>query len=107
LVLNLAPVGCYPSFLVELPHNSSDLDEFGCMVSYNNAVVDYNNMLKESLKQTRESLSDASVVYVDTSSVLLELFQHPTSHGTNTSLAYSILHFMIHTSTVLFVRQEN
>jgi hypothetical protein len=84
-VLNLAPVGCYPSFLVELPHNSSDLDEFGCMVSYNNAVVDYNNMLKESLKQTRESLSDASVVYVDTSTILLELFQHPTSHGTNIS----------------------
>jgi hypothetical protein len=86
MVLNLAPVGCYPSFLVELPHNSSDLDEFGCMVSYNNAVVDYNNMLKESLKQTRESLSDASVIYVDTYTVLLELFRHPTSHGSNTYL---------------------
>nr|XP_027188120.1 GDSL esterase/lipase At4g01130 isoform X2 [Cicer arietinum] len=81
MVLNLAPIGCYPSFLVELPHNNSDLDEFGCMVSYNNAVVDYNKMLKESLKEARESLSDASVIYVDTYSVLLELFQHPTSHG--------------------------
>ncbi|KAJ1414681.1 SGNH hydrolase superfamily [Sesbania bispinosa] len=81
MVLNLAPVGCYPSFLVELPHDSSDLDDFGCMVSYNNAVVDYNNMLKQTLTQTRQSLSDASVIYVDTHSVLLELFQHPTSHG--------------------------
>ncbi|KAK7258552.1 hypothetical protein RIF29_24132 [Crotalaria pallida] len=81
MVLNLAPVGCYPSFLVQLPHNSSDLDEFGCMVSYNNAVVDYNNMLKEALKQTRESLSNATVIYVDTSKVLLNLFHHPTSHG--------------------------
>ncbi|KAJ1414685.1 SGNH hydrolase superfamily [Sesbania bispinosa] len=81
MVLNLAPVGCYPSFLVELPHNSSDLDDFGCMISYNNAVVDYNNMLKETLTQTRQSLSDASVIYVDTHTVLLELFQHPTSHG--------------------------
>ncbi|XP_020206023.1 GDSL esterase/lipase At4g01130 isoform X1 [Cajanus cajan] len=81
LVLNLAPVGCYPSFLVELPHNSSDIDEFGCLVSYNNAVVEYNNMLKETLRQTRESLSDASVIYVDTYTVLLELFRHPTSHG--------------------------
>lgn len=86
MVLNLAPVGCYPSFLVELPHNSSDLDEFGCMVSYNNAVVDYNKMLKESLKQTRESISDASVIYVDTYTVLLELFRYPTSHGSNTYL---------------------
>ena len=85
MVLNLAPVGCYPSFLLELPHDSSDLDEFGCMVSLNNAVVDYNNMLKETLKQTRESLSDASVIYADTHTVLLELFQHPTSHGSSTS----------------------
>ncbi|XP_057439614.1 GDSL esterase/lipase At4g01130-like [Lotus japonicus] len=81
MVLNLAPIGCYPSLLVQRPHNSSDLDEFGCMVSYDNAVVDYNNMLKETLTQTRKSLSDASVIYVDSYSVLLELFQHPTSHG--------------------------
>ncbi|XP_050916991.1 GDSL esterase/lipase At4g01130 isoform X2 [Lathyrus oleraceus] len=81
MVLNLAPVGCYPAFLVGLPHNSTERDEFGCKVSYNNAVVNYNNMLKESLKQTRENLSDASVIYVDTYTVLLELFQHPSSHG--------------------------
>ncbi|PSS26294.1 GDSL esterase/lipase [Actinidia chinensis var. chinensis] len=82
LVLNMAPVGCYPGKIVDLPHNSSDLDEFGCMVSYNNAVVDYNNMLKTALSQTRQALpADASVIYVDTHAVLLELFQHPTSHG--------------------------
>ncbi|RYR52745.1 hypothetical protein Ahy_A06g027633 isoform B [Arachis hypogaea] len=81
MVLNLAPVGCYPSFLVELQHNSSDIDEFGCMVSLNKAVVDYNKMLKETLRETRETLSDANVIYVDVHTVLLELFQHPTSHG--------------------------
>ncbi|GLT59025.1 hypothetical protein SLA2020_318740 [Shorea laevis] len=81
LVLNLAPVGCYPSFLAELPRSSSDLDAFGCMVSYNNAVVEYNNMLNETLIQTREALPNASLIYVDTHSVLLDLFRHPTSHG--------------------------
>ncbi|KAM3282457.1 GDSL esterase/lipase [Capsicum chacoense] len=80
-VLNLAPIGCYPAFLAELPHNTSDIDQFGCMISYNNAVVDYNNMLKAALAQTRKKLADANVVYVDTHAVLLELFQHPTSHG--------------------------
>ncbi|XP_059318203.1 GDSL esterase/lipase At4g01130-like [Lycium ferocissimum] len=80
-VLNLAPIGCYPMFLVQLSHDSSDIDEFGCLKSYDNAVVEYNNMLKEALAQTRKELSDANVVYVDTHSVLLELFQHPTSHG--------------------------
>lgn len=81
LVLNLAPIGCYPAFLAGLPHESSDIDEFGCMSSYNNAVVDYNNMLKDALAQTRKDLSDANVVYVDTHALLLELCQHPTSHG--------------------------
>ncbi|XAR53988.1 Alpha-L-fucosidase [Bertholletia excelsa] len=82
LVLNLAPVGCYPSFLVQLPHNSSDIDEFGCMVSNNAAVVDYNKMLKEALNQARHTLpDDAYIIYVDTHSVLLELFQHPQRHG--------------------------
>lgn len=81
LVLNLAPVGCYPALLAQLKHNSSDIDEFGCLVSYNRAVVDYNNMLKEALSQTRKLLPDASVIYVNTHDVLLKLFQHPTLHG--------------------------
>ncbi|XP_073271157.1 GDSL esterase/lipase At4g01130-like [Primulina huaijiensis] len=68
LVLNLAPIGCYPAFF-----------SFGCMISYNNAEVEYNNMLKEALRQKREGLADANVVY-DIHSVMLELFQHPTSH---------------------------
>ncbi|KAK4352918.1 hypothetical protein RND71_028436 [Anisodus tanguticus] len=66
---------------IKLSHDSSDIDEFGCLKSYNNAVVEYNNMLKDALAKTRKELSDANVVYVDTHSVLLELFQHPTSHG--------------------------
>ncbi|KAJ0454585.1 putative alpha-L-fucosidase [Helianthus annuus] len=80
-VLNLAPIGCYPSFLVELPHGDKDIDEFGCLISYNNAVVEYNNMLHDALNQTGHQLSDAKVIYVDSHKALLELFQHPTSHG--------------------------
>ncbi|KAJ9539433.1 hypothetical protein OSB04_032166 [Centaurea solstitialis] len=80
-VQNLAPIGCYPSFLVQLPHNDKDIDEFGCMVPYNNAVVAYNKMLHVALNQTRNVLSDAKVIYVDSHKVLLELFRHPASHG--------------------------
>ncbi|XP_020593170.1 GDSL esterase/lipase At4g01130-like [Phalaenopsis equestris] len=81
MVFNLAPIGCFPAFLTELPHNKSDLDEYGCMISYNKAVVDYNKLLKESLEQIRSQLPNASVIYVDTHSVKLELFQHPKKHG--------------------------
>ncbi|XP_073000282.1 GDSL esterase/lipase At4g01130 [Typha latifolia] len=81
MVFNLAPVGCYPSFLTELSPSASDLDVYGCMISINNAVVDYNNMLNVALHQTREMLPDASIIYVDTHSVKLGLFQHPKDHG--------------------------
>ncbi|CAI8607629.1 unnamed protein product [Vicia faba] len=81
MVLNLGPVGCYPGYLVELPHINSDIDEHGCMISYNNAVDDYNKLLKESLTQTREALPGVYLIYVDTNSALMELFHHPTSYG--------------------------
>ncbi|KAK8940247.1 GDSL esterase/lipase [Platanthera guangdongensis] len=80
-VFNLAPIGCFPAFLKELPHTNSDLDEYGCMLSYNNAVEDYNRLLNQTLHQIRVQLKDASVVYVDTHSVKLELYRHPKSHG--------------------------
>ncbi|MED6111290.1 hypothetical protein PIB30_051144 [Stylosanthes scabra] len=81
LVFNLGPVGCYPGFLVELPHDPSDVDEFGCIVSYNDIVDDYNNLLRETLTATRENLVGATLIYVDVHSALLQLFRDPTSHG--------------------------
>ncbi|XP_044502696.1 GDSL esterase/lipase At4g01130-like [Mangifera indica] len=80
-VLNLAPIGCYPSFLVKLPHNSTDVDMYGCLLSYNNAVVDYNNMLKETLDQMRKDLPQANLIHVDHHAILLDLFRHPTAYG--------------------------
>ncbi|KAG6527900.1 GDSL esterase/lipase At4g01130-like [Zingiber officinale] len=81
MVFNLAPIGCYPSFLSELPHNSSDLDVYGCMTSYNNAVADYNDLLNDTLQYVRSSMPAATIVFVDTHSVKLELFRNPRSHG--------------------------
>ncbi|KAK6158829.1 hypothetical protein DH2020_006143 [Rehmannia glutinosa] len=81
MVLNLGPVGCYPAFLVQFPHDNSDYDSSGCLTSYNNAVIEYNSQLKDAVGQVRQQLSDANVIYVDTYSVMLDLFQNPTSHG--------------------------
>nr|ABK25197.1 unknown [Picea sitchensis] len=80
-VANLAPIGCFPSFLTELPHSQSDLDSYGCMISYNTAVVDYNNLLREKLEEVRKVLPDASVIYVDSHAIKLEIFTNPTKHG--------------------------
>uniref|UniRef100_A0A8R7QZ85 GDSL esterase/lipase n=2 Tax=Triticum urartu TaxID=4572 RepID=A0A8R7QZ85_TRIUA len=81
MVFNMAPIGCYPAFLAELPHGSHDLDEYGCMTSYNSAVVYYNELLNNSLAKVRKTLQGASIVYVNKYSVMLELFRHPEDHG--------------------------
>lgn len=81
LVFNIGPIGCYPAFIVGLPHSDSDFDEFGCLASYNNAVVNYNEMLKDKLSETRKSSPNASIVYVDIHSVILDLFRRPKDHG--------------------------
>lgn len=101
LVLNMAPVGCYPSFLVEVAHNKTDLDALGCLIPYNNVVNEYNSMLKETLNETRQSLPKASLIYVDTHSILLELFQHPTSHGTR-SLKIRLMSFQKRVFILIF-----
>ncbi|XP_062228128.1 GDSL esterase/lipase At4g01130 [Phragmites australis] len=81
MVFNMAPIGCYLAFLTELPHSSNDLDEFGCMKTYNSGVVYFNELLNSSLAEVRKKLQDASIVYVDKHSVTLDLFQHPNAHG--------------------------
>ncbi|CAI9763829.1 unnamed protein product [Fraxinus pennsylvanica] len=47
----------------------------------NLAPIEYNSMLKEAMKKTRKDLPKAEVIYVDIHTVMLKLFQHPTSHG--------------------------
>ncbi|KAJ4798164.1 GDSL esterase/lipase [Rhynchospora pubera] len=81
IVFNLAPIGCYPAFLRQLPHNAWDVDLYGCMVSYNKAVEYYNKLLLRSLNKIRGIVPGANVVYFDKYAVLLGLFQHPKTHG--------------------------
>ncbi|KAL1198114.1 GDSL esterase/lipase [Cardamine amara subsp. amara] len=81
LVLNLAPVGCYPSIITGYTHTGSDLDRFGCLIPVNKAVEYYNALLEKTLSKTRTELTNATVVYLDTHKILLNLFQHPKSYG--------------------------
>lgn len=81
LVLNLAPVGCYPAIITGYPHTISDLDKFGCLIPVNNAVKYFNMLLDKALSETRTVLKNATVIYLDTHKILLDLFQHPKSYG--------------------------
>ncbi|KAL2480264.1 GDSL esterase/lipase [Abeliophyllum distichum] len=51
------------------------------MISYNNVVVEYNDLFNVAMEQTRKDLLNANVIYVDIHTMMLDLFQHPTSHG--------------------------
>ncbi|AEE81985.1 putative acetyltransferase [Arabidopsis thaliana] len=81
LVLNLAPVGCYPAILTGYTHTDADLDKYGCLIPVNKAVKYYNTLLNKTLSQTRTELKNATVIYLDTHKILLDLFQHPKSYG--------------------------
>ncbi|EYU38913.1 hypothetical protein MIMGU_mgv1a0134771mg, partial [Erythranthe guttata] len=68
--------------ITQVSHEESDIDQWGCMFSFNNAVRDYISALKDSLQQARqEDLRGANVFYVDNHAIQLELYQNPTSHG--------------------------
>lgn len=82
MVLNLAPVGCYPAILTGYTHTDADLDKYGCLIPVNKAVKYYNTLLNKTLSQTRTELKNATVIYLDTHKILLDLFQHPKSYGT-------------------------
>ncbi|VVB06861.1 unnamed protein product [Arabis nemorensis] len=81
LVLNLAPVGCYPAIITGYTHTISDLDKFGCLIPINKAVKYYNALLKKTLSVTRTELKNATIIYLDTHKILLDLIQHPKSFG--------------------------
>ncbi|XP_078170227.1 GDSL-like Lipase/Acylhydrolase superfamily protein [Carex rostrata] len=81
IVFNLAPIGCYPAFIRQLPHNALDMDQYGCLVSYNKAVTHYNRLLLQSLNNIRGIVPGANVVYFDKHAVLLELFRNPKAHS--------------------------
>ena len=51
------------------------------MISYNNALVDHNNLLIEKLEEVQKVLTYASVIYVDSHAIKLEIFTNPTKHG--------------------------
>ncbi|XP_010522937.1 PREDICTED: GDSL esterase/lipase At4g01130 [Tarenaya hassleriana] len=81
MVMNLAPVGCYPAILTTFRHNHSDVDAYGCLISVNNAVDYYNSLLQQALADSRARLANSTIVYLDTNKILLDLFRHPKSYG--------------------------
>jgi phospholipase/lecithinase/hemolysin len=80
-VMDVGPQGCLPLILSQFPHSTADLDEHGCARPFNEAVVFYNRILKEQLALLAEQLPSASIIYVDTYSVLNAMVQNAPRFG--------------------------
>ncbi|KAG6552134.1 hypothetical protein Mapa_006443 [Marchantia paleacea] len=81
IVHDIEPHGCLPYMLTLIPHSPEDLDEYGCMVEYNEASQWFNNMLKEQLAEARASLPGISLHMLSTYDIKKELGGNLTAAG--------------------------
>lgn len=79
---NTGPLGCLPQklSLVQLLQKK-DLDEHGCISSYNAAARLFNEALIHSCQEMRLEMKDATIVYVDIYSIKYDLISNAAKYG--------------------------
>lgn len=87
LVKNVGPQGCAPFWLSYFAHSPNDFDQYGCSISYNDAVKFYNTQLREELSLVRKQLSGADIVCVNQYDIIYDFFANPSTYGIH---AYAI-----------------
>ncbi|CAH9118050.1 unnamed protein product [Cuscuta epithymum] len=82
-VHNTGPFGCLPKKLATIKVNnaSTDLDDYGCLKSLNEAAQIFNTQLKTICEQLRVELKNATIVYVDIYSIKYSLISNSTLYG--------------------------
>jgi len=81
LVWDVGPQGCGSLWLSYYPHSPNDFDEYGCSISYNDAVLHYNILLRAQLSSLRKQLNDATIIYVNTYDIIYDFFANPSKYG--------------------------
>eukprot|EP01018_Ginkgo_biloba_P002399 Gb_21378 [translate_table: standard] len=81
LVRDVGPQGCQPFWLTYFSHSSEDLDEYGCSISYNDAVKFYNRLLRAQVSLLGKQLTDATIVYVNTYDIAYDFFVNPSKYA--------------------------
>ncbi|KAK4795795.1 hypothetical protein SAY86_028121 [Trapa natans] len=78
-VHNTGPLGCLPQKLSSAQRR--DLDQHGCLSSYNSAAGLFNEGLLHLCQEMRSQLRDAQIVYVDVYSIKYDLIVNSTRYG--------------------------
>lgn len=78
---NTGPIGCSPFFVINYPPKPDDVDQHGCIKSYNEVAQEFNRQLKDMVSRLRSKLVDALLTYVDAYSAKYSLIREAETHG--------------------------
>ena len=74
-------LGCLPQKLAIPRKNDSDLDQYGCLKTYNRAAVAFNTVLGSLCDELSAQMKDATVVYTDLFPIKYDLVANHTKYG--------------------------
>ncbi|XP_050374175.1 GDSL esterase/lipase At5g14450-like [Argentina anserina] len=78
---NTGPLGCLPLCLAHSQPGDSDLDQNGCLKTYNEVAQEFNRLLKERVLDLRAKLSDAVLIYIDIYTAKYTLISEAEKYG--------------------------
>ena len=78
---NTGPLGCLPFVVMKYPSKPENLDETGCIKSYNEVAQEFNRQLKNRIDKLRIKLQDFLLVYVDIYSAKYSLISNAKQNG--------------------------
>ncbi|KXG32429.1 GDSL esterase/lipase LIP-4 [Sorghum bicolor] len=74
-------LGCLPQKLAIPRKNDSDLDQYGCLKTYNRAAVAFNTALGSLCDELSVQMKDATIVYTDLFPIKYDLIANHTKYG--------------------------
>uniref|UniRef100_A0A803M722 Uncharacterized protein n=2 Tax=Chenopodium quinoa TaxID=63459 RepID=A0A803M722_CHEQI len=89
---NTGPIGCLPYILVKYPPQPGNVDEAGCVKSYNEVAKEFNKQLKNRISELRTQLHDSLFVYDDIYSAKYSLISESKKYGFVDPLGFCCKH---------------
>ncbi|KAK6930944.1 GDSL lipase/esterase [Dillenia turbinata] len=78
---NTGPIGCLPYITITFPPKPENVDENGCVKSYNKLAQEFNKQMEDRMSLLRNHLDNAMLVYVDIYTAKYSLIREPKKHG--------------------------
>lgn len=85
-VHNTGPLGCLPQKLWLVQPSAGELDQHGCISTYNSAANLFNEGLRNLCTELRLELKDSTVIYVDIYAIKYDLIANASKYGFSSPL---------------------